>query len=72
MPDNIVILRPPPYSPELNPVETLWGYMRSHYLSNRAYDGHDHLVQAAGDAYRALTPDMLKSVCRGDYAGRAS
>jgi transposase len=27
----------PPYSPELNPVENLWHYLRSHYLSNRKY-----------------------------------
>lgn len=72
VPDNIVILYLPPYSPELNPVENLWGYMRGHYLSNRAYDGYDHLVAAAGDAYRALTPDVLMSVCRCDYAERAS
>jgi transposase len=72
VPDNIVILYLPPYSPELNPVENLWGYMRGHYLSNRAYDGYDHLVTAAGDAYRALTPDVLKSVCRCGYAERAS
>ena len=31
VPDNIVILYLPPYSPEPNPVENLWGYMRSHH-----------------------------------------
>ncbi len=71
VPENIVILYLPPYSPQLNPVENLWGYMRSHYLSNRAYDGYDHLVQAAGDAYRALTPEVIKSVCRCEYVERA-
>ena len=72
VPDNVVILYLPPYSPELNPVENLWGYMRSHHLSNRAYDGYDHLLQATGEAYRALTPDLLRSVCRCDYLQRAS
>jgi transposase len=71
VPANIVILYLPPYSPGLSPVENLWGYMRGHYLSHRAYDGYDHLVRAAGDAYRGLTPDVLKSVCRCDYAERA-
>ena len=37
VPDNITILYLPPYSPELNPVERLWAYMRSHYLANHAY-----------------------------------
>lgn len=50
---NIVILYLPPYSPELNPVENLWGYMRSHHLSNRAFDGYEHLLQVGTDAYRA-------------------
>lgn len=72
VPDNIVILYLPPKSPELNPVENLWHYMRSHYLSNRAYDDYDHIKDAATTAYRALTPDVLKSVCRCDYVERAS
>jgi transposase len=70
VPGNIVILHLPPYSPELNPVERLWAYLRSHHLSNRAYTGYDHLLDVASDAYRALTPDVLKSVCRCDYAER--
>jgi len=36
LPDGITALLLPPYSPELNPVENLWHYLRSHYLSNRA------------------------------------
>lgn len=71
VPDNIAILHLPPKSPEINPVERLWHYMRSHYLSNRAYDDYDHIRDAAGHAYRALTPDILKSVCRCEYTERA-
>ena len=36
IPANITLLYLPPYSPELNPVERLWAYLHSHYLSNRA------------------------------------
>jgi len=71
VPDNIAVLFLPPKSPEINPVERLWHYMRSHYLSNRAYDDYDHIREAAGRAYRALTPDVLRSVCRCDYIERA-
>jgi transposase len=70
VPDNIVILYLPPYSPELNPVENLWAYLRSHYLSNRAYEGYDHLLDATGTAYRALTTEVLRTVCRCGYAER--
>ncbi len=72
VPDNIVILFLPPYASELNPVENLWGYMRSHILSNRAYEDYDHIVRDVGRAYRCLTPDVLRCVCRCDYAERGS
>jgi transposase len=38
MPDGITCLLLPPASPELNPIENLWHYLRSHYLSNRVYE----------------------------------
>ncbi len=28
----------PPYSPELNPVERLWRYLKDHTLKNKVYD----------------------------------
>jgi transposase len=70
LPDGITVLLLPPYSPELNPVENLWHYLRSHYLSNRTYDDYDALLGAGTDAYRRLTPDVIKSVCRCEYIER--
>jgi transposase len=71
MPDNVTCLLLPPYSPELNPVENLWHYLRSHYLSNRAYRDYDDLLDAGGVAWRQLTPEVIKSVCRCSYLERA-
>ena len=71
VPDNLVCLLLPPYSPELNPVENLWHHLRSHHLSNRAYDDYDHLVDAGSEAWRRLTPEILRSVCRCPYLERA-
>lgn len=70
LPDGVTVLLVPPYSPELNPVENLWHYLRSHYLSNRTYDDYDALLDAGTDAYRRLTPDVIKSVCRCEYIER--
>jgi hypothetical protein len=67
VPDNITVLYLPPYSPELNPVERLWAYLRSHHLSNRAYDGYDHLLDATAKAWQLLTPERLQSICRCTY-----
>ena len=67
VPENIFILYLPPYSPELNPIERLWGYLRSHYLANRAYDDYQHLLDAGAEAWQDLTPQRLKSVCACPY-----
>jgi transposase len=70
LPDGITVLLLPPYSPELNPVENLWHYLRCHYLSNRAYNNYDDLFDAGTDAYRRLTPDVIQSVCACPYLER--
>ena len=38
IPKNISLMMLPPKSPELNPVENIWQYLRSNYLSNRVFD----------------------------------
>ena len=72
VPANITLLPLPPYSPELNPVERLWAYLRSHYLSNRAYRDYDDLFQACGKAWNQLTPEQLCSICRTEWIPRTN
>ncbi len=69
VPANITLLPLPPYSPELNPIENLWHYLRSHYWSNRAYDDYDALQQAACDAWHhvCLDPALIQTVCHAPY-----
>jgi transposase len=70
VPDNITVLYLPPYAPELNPVERLWAYLRSHYLSNRIFEDYQHLLDAGAEAWQRLTPQTLRSVCACDYITR--
>jgi transposase len=72
IPENVTTVPLPSYSPELNPVENLWHYFRSHYWANRAYSDYDDLRLAAVDGWRkaALDPDVVKSVCRAKYTER--
>ncbi len=44
VPANITILPLPPKSPELNPVESIWQFMRDNWLSNRVFKSHDDIV----------------------------
>jgi DDE superfamily endonuclease len=37
VPPNITLVSLPPKSPELNPVENIWQFMRDNWLSNRVF-----------------------------------
>ncbi len=52
---------------ELNPVERVWAYLRSHHMSNRAFAGYDELLDSGTTAWRRLMPRILKSICRCEY-----
>jgi transposase len=73
MPANITVVQLPPYSPELNPMENLWHYLKSHYWSNRACADYGELEEAAVDAWQAavLKPELMKTVCSAPYLKRA-
>ena len=36
----------PPYSPELNPVENVWAYLRANTLAITVFDTNDDIVDA--------------------------
>ena len=54
MPDNLIALLLPPRSPELNPVENVWQYLRQTYLSNRVFADYDAIVEACCQAWNSL------------------
>jgi transposase len=65
VPVHITLVHLPPKSPELNPAENLWHYLRSHFWSNRLYKTWDDLRHAALDAWRraCIVPEIIQSVC---------
>ncbi len=64
VPANITLLRLPPYSPELNCVEQVWHWMRSHYLGNRAYADLAAVHRATEESCARVTADRQKTVCK--------
>jgi transposase len=74
LPDNISLLPLPPYSPELNPVENVWQFLRQNYLANRVFDSYDAIVDACCDAWNALTaqPERITSIASRSWAQLAS
>ena len=51
VPANVTLVALPPYSPELNPVERIWLYLKERFLSHRLHDDYDAIVDAACRAW---------------------
>ena len=66
MPDTITLLHLPSYSPELNPVETGWSYLRGNKLSNRVFDTYNAVVDAWN--WLAAQPDRITSIATRQWA----
>ena len=54
VPDNITILPLPPKSPELNPVENIWQFIRDNWLSNRVFTSYNDILDHCCDAWNKL------------------
>jgi len=66
-PGNIELVFLPPYSPELNPVERLWQWLKRHSLRNRCHEDLGSIMDAVQDCLQDATPELLKSLCRCGY-----
>jgi len=65
VPDNITLLPLPPRSPELNPVENGWQFMRDNWLSNRVFNSYDDIVGHCCDAWIKLTDQPWRIMTLG-------
>jgi transposase len=52
--DTITLLPLPPASPQLNPVERVWLYLRERYLSHRMLDDYEAVLEAVCRAWNRL------------------
>jgi len=66
-PDGIELQPLPPYSPELNPAEKLWQWLRRHVCRNRIFETLDALEEALLTAWQELTPSFMRSLCHCSY-----
>ena len=70
VPNNITLMSLPPRSPELNPTENIWQYMRQNWLSNRVFQTYDDILALSADAWNKLTdrPWTIMSIATRDWA----
>src|SRR3954453_10682585 len=60
LPENLSLRPLPPKSPELNPVENVWQFLRQNKLSNRIFGNYEAIVTAACDAGNSLIADPAR------------
>ena len=70
VPDNIAMLTLPAYSPELNPMENVWDYLRQNKLCSRVWDTYEDIVEACKQAWHFLIddPDRIRSLGKRSWA----
>jgi transposase len=70
VPNNITLLPLPPRSPELNPVENVWQFMRDNWLSNRVFQSYEDIVALCCDAWNNLIerPWKIMSIGMREWA----
>ena len=60
VPDNVRLLHLPPYSPELNPMENVWDYLRQNKLCATVWDSYDDILDACRIAWNWLIADPAR------------
>lgn len=60
VPDNVSLLRLPPYAPELNPIENVWEYLRGNALSMCVWNTYEEIVDACCNAWNAFIGDATR------------
>jgi len=70
VPDSLTLLALPPYSPELNPMENIWDYLRGNKLSRCIWDSYEAIVAACKDAWLFLISDpaRIQSIAHRSWA----
>jgi transposase len=70
VPDNVRLLSLPPYSPELNPMENVWNYLRQNKLCARVWDAYDDILEACKNAWNFPIddPGCIRSIGTREWA----
>lgn len=67
---NVTMLKLPPYSPELNPMEQVCQLMKHRYLSNRCYKDINAIVDACCEAWAGVceSTEIIQSLTQRCWA----
>lgn len=63
--DNVSIIKLPPYSPELNPIEQVWSWLRQRCLANQSFKDYEDIVTKVCMAWNQFLSctDQVTKMC---------
>lgn len=69
IPENLSLMFIPPKSPELNPAENIWQYLRQTWLAGRIFDSYEAILDAGCQAWNNLIalPEVITSIGSRDW-----
>ena len=71
IPENIYLLRIPPYAPELNPCEQVWQYIKNRY-KNQRFKTMEELTDWLHNTVKKMSPKTIKSITGNYHYSNAS
>ena len=66
VPDNVILLFQPPYSPQVNPIERLWKEIKKH-IKWELFDNLDRLREKLSQVLSRLTRLTITSITGWDF-----
>jgi transposase len=63
IPGNIDIFLLPPYSPELNPVERFWRYLKQNVLHNKLFESLEKIEESLQTFLSSLSNSTIAQLC---------
>jgi transposase len=67
IPSNIELFPLPPYTPEMNPIEQIWAWLRLHGFRNEIFQTLDKVVDRLCEVICSLTVDTVKSITHRNW-----
>jgi len=67
IPDQISIIIQPPYSPELNPVEKLWQYIKNNTIKNQLFHNLNELEKRLTTFLNTINSSIITKLCNVNY-----
>ena len=70
IPKNMTLIFLPSRTPELNPVENVWQFVRDNWLSNRIFHSYEEIVDYCCDAWNRFVdqPWIIMSIGLREWA----